>query len=296
MGERPRRGRRTAALAVCCAALAGGCSLPGEGEGSGASAEGPRTTAVFTPREPVDAARLRQIADLMGRRAEGFGYEDVTVKADAGRVTVSLRGGSEQAIASLGKPAVLVFRPVVLVEASGGGTSAPPSGPGDGSGSGPVPGSAEYAALDCSVPAQRVDHQRGGTRWAVACAERAESGTWAKYLLGPAALSGTEISDAEAVLDTQNTTGWQIRLTFGSGGARKFADLTGRLAAQLSPANQCAMVLDGRVLSAPLVSSAITGGTAVITGNYTRSSAGRLAAQLSGGSLPTEMEVTSVTP
>lgn len=251
---------------------------------------------MFTPREPVDAARLRQIADLMGRRAEGFGYEDVTVKADAGRVTVSLRGGSEQAIASLGKPAVLVFRPVVLVEASGGGTSAPPSGPGDGSGSGPVPGSAEYAALDCSVPAQRVDHQRGGTRWAVACAERAESGTWAKYLLGPAALSGTEISDAEAVLDTQNTTGWQIRLTFGSGGARKFADLTGRLAAQLSPANQCAMVLDGRVLSAPLVSSAITGGTAVITGNYTRSSAGRLAAQLSGGSLPTEMEVTSVTP
>ncbi|MFF3252492.1 hypothetical protein ACFYWP_16125 [Actinacidiphila glaucinigra] len=293
MGERPRRGRRAAALAVCCAALAAGCSLPGEGEGSGASAEGPRTTAVFTPREPVDAARLRQIADLMGRRAEGFGYEDVTVEAAGGRVTVSLRGGNERAIASLGKPAVLVFRPVVLVEPSGGGASAPPSGPGDRSG--PVPGGAEYAALDCSVPSQRVDHQQGGTRWAVACAERAESGAWAKYLLGPAALSGTEISDAEAVLDTRSTTGWQIRLTFDSGGARKFADLTGRLAAQLSPANQCAMVLDGTVLSAPLVNSAITGGTAVITGNYTRSSAGRLAAQLSGGSLPTEMRVTSVT-
>ncbi|MFF7210286.1 hypothetical protein ACFZAU_07050 [Streptomyces sp. NPDC008238] len=49
------------------------------------------------------------------------------------------------------------------------------------------------------------------------------------------------------------------------------------------------------MLSAPLVSSAITGGTAVIAGNYTRSSAGRLAAQLSSGSLPTEMEVVSVT-
>ncbi|MDX2849905.1 hypothetical protein PV342_15840 [Streptomyces sp. PA03-3a] len=247
------------------------------------------------PAVPFDTAGLvRRLADdLMGRRAEGFGYEDVTVEAAGGRVTVSLRGGNERAIASLGKPAVLVFRPVVLVEPSGGGASAPPSGPGDRSG--PVPGGAEYAALDCSVPSHRVDHQQGGTRWAVACAERAESGAWAKYLLGPAALSGTEISDAEAVLDTRSTTGWQIRLTFDSGGARKFADLTGRLAAQLSPANQCAMVLDGTVLSAPLVNSAITGGTAVITGTYTRSSAGRLAAQLSGGSLPTEMRVTSVT-
>ncbi|MFE0625464.1 hypothetical protein ACFW3D_00675 [Streptomyces sp. NPDC058864] len=295
MGERPRLGRSRAALALCCATLAAACSLPGEDEGSGKSAEGPRTTAVFTPREPVDAARLRQIADLMGRRAEGFGYEDVTVKAGAGRVTVSLRGGSAREIASLGKPAVLVFRPVVLLEPSAGGSAALPSGSGSGSGGGSVPGGAEYAALDCSVPAQRVDHQRGGARWALACAERAESGAWTKYLLGPVALSGTEIRDAAAVLDTQNATGWQIRLTFGRSGARKFAELTGRLAGELSPANQCAMVLDGAVLSAPLVNSAITGGTAVITGNYTRSSAGRLAAQLGSGSLPTEMEVASVT-
>ncbi|MDX2707190.1 hypothetical protein PV350_30705 [Streptomyces sp. PA03-6a] len=289
MGERPRRGRSTAALAVCCAALAAACSLPGDGEGAGKSADGPRTKAVFAPRDPVDAARLRQIADLMGKRAEGFGYEDVTVEAGAGRVTLSLRGGSEREIASLGKPAVLVFRPVVLLEASGAGSPAPPSGSGTG------PGGAEYAALDCSAPAQRVDHQQGDARWAVACAERAESGTWTKYLLGPVALGGTEISDAEAVLDTRNAAGWQIRMTFGSSGARKFADLTARLATQLSPANQCAMVLDGAVLSAPLVNSAITGGTAVITGNYTRSSAGRLAAQLGSGGLPTEMEVVSVT-
>ncbi|WUD73561.1 hypothetical protein OG937_18670 [Streptomyces sp. NBC_00510] len=287
-----------AALAVCCAALAAACSLPGDGEGAGKSADGPRTTAVFAPRDPVDAARLRQIADLMGRRAEGFGYEDVTVEAGAGRVTLSLRGGSEREIDSLGKPAVLVFRPVVLLETSGTGSPAPPSGSGTGPGpgtGGSAPGGAEYAALDCSAPAQRVDHQQGAARWAVACAERAESGTWTKYLLGPVALGGTEISDAEAVLDARNATGWQIRMTFGSSGARKFADLTAQLAAQLSPANQCAMVLDGAVLSAPLVNSAITGGTAVITGNYTRSSAGRLAAQLGSGGLPTEMELVSVT-
>ncbi|MFF3944301.1 hypothetical protein ACFYYN_05730 [Streptomyces sp. NPDC001902] len=298
MGERPRRGRSMVALAVCCAALAAACSLPGDGEGAGKSADGPRTKAVFAPRDPVDAARLRQIADLMGRRAEGFGYEDVTVEAGAGRVTLSLRGGSEREIASLGKPAVLVFRPVVLLEASGTGSPAPPSGSGTGprpATGGSAPGGAEYAALDCSAPAQRVDHQQGDARWAVACAERAESGTWTKYLLGPVALGGTEISEAEAVLDTRNATGWQIRMTFGSSGARKFADLTARLATQLSPANQCAMVLDGAVLSAPLVNSAITGGTAVITGNYTRSSAGRLAAQLGTGGLPTEMEVVSVT-
>jgi preprotein translocase subunit SecD len=302
VAERVRRGR-SVALAVCCAALAAACSLPGNGDGADKPADGPRTTAVFTPREPVNAARLRQIAALMRQRAEGFGFQDVAVEADAGRVTVSLRGGSARELASLGKPAVLVFRPVVLLEPAGGASPArspdPGSGSGPGSGtgaeSGSEPGSAEFAALDCSVPAQRVDHQKGDARRAVACAERAEAGAWAKYLLEPVALSGTEISDAQARLDAQNGSGWQIRLAFTGSGARKFADVTARLAARLSPANQFAMVLDGAVLSAPLVSSPIPGGTAVITGNYTQDSASRLAAQLSSGSLPTAMDITSVT-
>ncbi|MGW3242946.1 SecDF P1 head subdomain-containing protein [Streptomyces sp. NPDC001070] len=292
MAERLRRGRPVA-LAVCCAALAAACSLPGDGDGADKPADGPRTTAVFTPREPVNAARLRQIAALMRQRAEGFGFQDVAVEADAGRVTVSLRGGSARELASLGKPAVLVFRPVVLLEPAGG--ASPVRSPDPGSGSGSEPGSAEFAALDCSVPAQRVDHQKGDGRRAVACAERAETGAWTKYLLEPVALSGTEISDAQARLDAQIGSGWQIRLTFTTGGARKFADVTARLAAQLSPANQFAMVLDGAVLSAPLVSSPIPGGTAVITGNYTQDSAARLAAQLSSGNLPTAMDLTSVT-
>ncbi|MEU4092739.1 hypothetical protein [Streptomyces sp. NPDC026673] len=297
MAERVRLGLRMA-MALGCTALAVACSLPGDGKGADKAPEGPRTTAVFTPHEPVNAARLRQVAELMRQRAEGIGFEDVTAKADAGRVTVSLRGGSSRELASLGKPAVLVFRPVVLLEPSGAGSPAPRTGSGSGGsgGSGGFARSrAEYSALDCSKPAQRVDHQKGGARWAVACAERAEAGAWTKYLLEPVALSGTDISDAEAGLDTQNGSGWQIRLTFDGSGARRFAEVTARLAAQLSPANQFAMVLDGTVLSAPLVSSPITGGTAVITGNYTRDSAARLAAQLGSGSLPTEMDLASVT-
>ncbi|MFJ5218261.1 SecDF P1 head subdomain-containing protein [Streptomyces sp. NPDC088354] len=283
--------RRTAALALLlgCASALAACSPAGH-SAADKGGDGPRTTAVFTPRRPLGEERLRQTADLMRRRAEGFGLRDVEVRAAGGKVTVSARGAASQQLAaeqlaSLGRPAVLVLRPVVAVApAADEGPSAPAGA-----------GAAEFRALDCSVAAGRTDHQRGDGERAVACATDVADGVRSKYLLDPVALNGTEISSAEAVFDRQDGTGWQIQLRLTAAGARTFQDVTGRLAGRTSPTNQFAMVLDGAVLSAPAVNQAIPGGTAVITGNFTRASAGLLAAQISGGSLPTPMDVSSMT-
>ncbi len=119
----------------------------------------------------------------------------------------------------------------------------------------------------------------------------------AKYILGPVEVTGKDISGASADLQTNSqgsTTGaWEVRLNFTSAGAKKFAAVTTRLAAipQTDARNQFGIVLDGLVISAPQTNSAITGGTASITGNFTQASATDLANKLKFGALPISFRV-----
>jgi preprotein translocase subunit SecD len=112
----------------------------------------------------------------------------------------------------------------------------------------------------------------------------------AMYILGPAELTGTDIGNASASLETnsQGATGinWQVNLTFKNDGPAKFAKVTSRLTALEAPRNEFAIVLDGLVVSAPRTNEAITGGSAQITGNFTQDQAQALANQLKFGALP----------
>ncbi|MEU2927564.1 protein translocase subunit SecD [Streptomyces sp. NPDC007251] len=154
---------------------------------------------------------------------------------------------------------------------------------------------AQYAALDCSKPAERA--KVGGAAKpgdpTVACGQI--RGAWYKYVLGPAAVDGTEVKKAQAVFDTQGASGWQVQMNFSSSGAKKFADITGQLAKNQSPQNEFGIVLDGEVVSSPYVSQAITGGQAEITGSFTQQDAQSLANMLSYGALPLSFQEQSVT-
>ncbi|EDY58446.1 MULTISPECIES: protein translocase subunit SecD [Streptomyces] len=154
---------------------------------------------------------------------------------------------------------------------------------------------AQYTALDCSKKAQRTKAGEGAKPGdtTVGCGEY--SGVWYKYLLGPAAVAGTEVKKAQAVFDTQNAAGWQVTMTFNSKGAKKFADITGQLAKNTQPQNEFGIVLDGQVVSSPTVSSSITGGSAQISGSFTQDEAQNLANMLSYGALPLSFKEQSVT-
>ncbi|MFK4101826.1 protein translocase subunit SecD [Streptomyces sp. NPDC019531] len=154
---------------------------------------------------------------------------------------------------------------------------------------------AEYAALDCSKKAQRTTAGDGAkpTETTLGCGEI--SGVWYKYVLGPAAVDGTEVKEAKAVFDTQTAAGWQVTMTFTSKGAGKFADITGQLAKNTQPQNEFGIVLDGEVVSSPYVSSSITGGNAQISGSFTQEEAQSLANMLSYGALPLSFQEQSVT-
>ncbi|MER7933497.1 protein translocase subunit SecD [Streptomyces sp. NPDC093272] len=154
---------------------------------------------------------------------------------------------------------------------------------------------AEYAALDCSKDAQRAKAGKSAkpTDSTVACGK--VSGVWYKYVLGPAAVDGTEVKKAQAVFDTQGASGWQVQMNFNSSGAKKFADVTASLAKNQQPQNEFGIVLDGEVVSSPYVSQSITGGQAEISGSFKQEEAQSLANMLSYGALPLSFREESVT-
>lgn len=98
-----------------------------------------------------------------------------------------------------------------------------------------------------------------------------------KYILGPGFLSGADVSRVDAAVDPQNG-GALVNLSFTAAGARTWAEWTGQ-----NVGKQVAMVLRGRVLTAPSVQSAITGGETQITGKFTLPEAQQLARDIAGG-------------
>lgn len=80
--------------------------------------------------------------------------------------------------------------------------------------------------------------------------------------------------------------GAAVSFKFNNLGAKKFGEVT-----KNNVGEQLAIVLDDEVISAPTIQSAITGGSGVITGNYTSESAQELALLLRSGALPAPLKI-----
>ncbi len=77
-----------------------------------------------------------------------------------------------------------------------------------------------------------------------------------------------------------------VTFKFNTVGGRKFGEVT-----KENIGRQLAIVLDDEVISAPVIQTAIMGGSGVITGNFTSEDAGNLALLLRSGALPAPLEV-----
>ena len=98
-------------------------------------------------------------------------------------------------------------------------------------------------------------------------------------------LSGDRLSDAKAGFD-QQTGEAIVSFRFDSAGASRFAEIT-----RQNVGNPFAIVLDGKVLSAPVIREPITGGAGQISGNFTAEGATTLSAMLRAGALPAKLTV-----
>ena len=129
-----------------------------------------------------------------------------------------------------------------------------------------------------------------------------------KYALDVAKVLGEDVTNAVASVSTTNNE-WQVNLTLNSKGAAAFSTLTSNQYTkygadyQTNPTDaaldQIAIVLDGNVVTAPETTSAIPGGNAQITGNFTQAQATDLQNVLKYGALPLSFTVqyeSSVSP
>lgn len=111
-----------------------------------------------------------------------------------------------------------------------------------------------------------------------------------KYILGPVEVSGETIADATngLVANSQGVTSnqWGVNIVFNAEGSKKFGEVTTRLFGLTGDKNRFAIVLDGKVISAPTTNAIITDGKPQISGNFTQESSKTLADQLKFGALP----------
>ncbi|AFY54169.1 protein-export membrane protein, SecD/SecF family [Rivularia sp. PCC 7116] len=106
-------------------------------------------------------------------------------------------------------------------------------------------------------------------------------------------LTGKYLNNANPLNPQQGARGWSAGLEFNQEGGKLFAELTKNLA---GTGRSIGIFLDNELISAASVgikwsNTGITGGNAVIEGNFTAQQAQDLAVQLRGGSLPVPIEI-----
>jgi len=149
---------------------------------------------------------------------------------------------------------------------------------------------AAYTALDCNNPKDITAIVDDPAKPMVTCSTERP----AKYILGPAEVLGSEISNATSgQKQTQGgaTGEYEVRLDFNAAGTKAFCDVTTRLVALPKPRSQFGIVLDNQVISAPGAQAVLCAGNASITGTFTAASAKVLADQIKFGALPMSFEL-----
>ena len=116
-------------------------------------------------------------------------------------------------------------------------------------------------------------------------AEVQQNGSSTQYV--PTNLTGQYITGAQLTFN-QTTGAPQVQISFNTDGTKIFGEIT---AANVG--KPLAIFLDNNLIEAPTVDEAITGGTALITGNFTVDSAKTLVERFNAGALPAPINLVN---
>jgi len=272
----------------------------------------------------VTQEQLDQAVSIIRERIDAAGVSEAEVTTQGDRnVVVAIPGEpDEQTLARIQSSAKLEFRPVIFTDVAATSaadsssdptappTEAPPTPeatqslsttptaePTDASDPNWVSEALyqEYLDFDCASVEANAANVAPANEPLITC----DTANAYKYVLGPVEVSGENIADASSglVLNSQgvSTGQWGVFITFDDEGTQQFAAVTERLFGfpQSDPRNRFAIVLDGRIISAPTTQAMITDGKPQISGSFTQESAKTLADQLKFGALPIGFEVLS---
>ena len=279
------------------------------------------TQIILTPQVANGAAaptseQLNQAVSIIRQRIDASGVSEAEINTQgSSNIVVSIPGVADRATVNrIESSAKLEFRAVLQSDAAPTSAVGTPSGtpspstspavplqstpsvkPSNGSDSAYItPALAkEFTDFSCdkvdSVGANVADPKKP----LITCDNRGAF----KYILGPVEVAGETISNAtNGLVSTSqgvSTGQWAVNIVFNAKGSSEFAAVTGRLITETGVKNQFAIVLDGRVISAPTTRAAITDGKPQITGSFTQATSKTLADQLKFGALPIGFKVQS---
>jgi preprotein translocase subunit SecD len=276
--------------------------------------------------QTVTQEQLDQAVSIIRERIDAAGVSEAEVTTQGDRnIVVAIPGEpDEQTLARIQSSAKLEFRPVIYTDvaatsaadnssdstATPSATDAPTPEPTESLSTTPTasPTDAsdpnwvsdalyqEYLDFDCASVEANAANVAPADEPLITC----DTENAFKYILGPVEVSGETIVDASSglVMNSQgvSTGQWGVFITFNEQGTEQFAAVTERLYGydpNTDVRNRFAIVLDGRIISAPTTQGIITDGKPQISGSFTQESAKTLADQLKFGALPIGFEVLS---
>lgn len=208
----------------------------------------------------VDDDAVNGVLDVLVNRINGLGVAEPIVRRKGTRqIVVELAGikDPDRARAMIGKTALLEF-----VEAQW------------------VPGNPE----DITSEQLAV---LGGPNARFAKFE-SRTGQFESIILQDVVLTGADLKFASPSTDDRGNP--VVNIEFNANGGERFYEVTKRLTGR-----PLAILLDGRIISAPRVNEPIMGGRAVISGQFSIQEIKDLVVQLKAGALPVPVEIISET-
>jgi len=272
-------------------------------------------TPTLAHGQRVTQDELNQAVSIIRQRVDASGVSEAEISTQGvNNIVVSIPGPADEAtLARIKASAKLDFRPVICASnaatpsaactpTTASASPSPSASLSDTPATTPKDGSDEawvtpalldkYSHFDCSTLSSVNTNLAPANKPLITC----ENGS-VIYILGPIEVAGSTISDANAGTVTSqqgvNTGTWAVNLVFNGKGTGAFSKISNRLVTLTTPRNQFAIVLDGKVISAPVMQAAISDGKAQITGNFTQTTATTLANQLKFGALPVGFKVES---
>ncbi|MBR1895561.1 MAG: protein translocase subunit SecD, partial [Pyramidobacter sp.] len=244
--------------------------------------------ATGTADAPITPDSLDRLRTVLEKRVNQYGLTEPTLqKQGTDRMIVDLPGveDPQAALRLIGKTALLEFRRVVRTLYQAG--ALPPQAQRKNYDS-----DEEYNAAVARWNAYKEQQEKNKVEAAEQVKNfKGEEGQIAAtddsgsiFLLDKVLLTGNELSNARQDHDQLGRPA--VSIEFNSDGAKMFDEATAATVGQ-----RLAMVLDGSVISAPNVNERISGGKAIITGQFTPDESRNLAIMLRACALPVNVSI-----
>lgn len=241
-------------------------------------------SVVLEPTEATNEEALGQAVEIIRQRVDGLGVAEPEITRQGDAIVVQLPGvdDRERALELVGQTAELRFRPVL--QNLPPGIDELPAEDQDGEDS-------DADVEDQLGELQLTPPEEDDPGQPVTLGQFEDETEVARYRLGPAETTGEIISDASAELFDLGQ--WQVAVDVRGDRIDEFNAIAAECfnGAPTCPTRQLAIVLDGRVVSAPSINAPAFDADAIsISGSFTESEAKDLALVLRYGSLPVELE------